>query len=91
MQIFWDLNNFVVGLISCFAIEFLRIRNKNIKTYEGESKFVKIMLFLVYVLLGGFFVMLLNPNNVVSAIILGGAWDRFLISQIESIFGKNES
>ena len=89
MQIFWDLNSFVIGSVSCFAIEFLRIRSKKIKTYEGESKLVKVLLFLVYVLLGGFFVMLLNPSNIISAIILGGAWDRFLISQIESVFGKN--
>jgi len=63
------------------ASEFLNLRNKklNVRTVF-ES--------IVYSGFGGIFVVLLDPKNILNAIIIGAAWDKVLLSQIRGYFGN---
>ena len=89
MEIIWNLSPFLVGFISCFAIEFLRIIKGSANDYKEKAFFVQILIFLVFISLGGFFVMLLNPSGIINGIILGAAWDQFLVAQIGRRVGNS--
>lgn len=57
-----------MGMVTACAMEVIRFR-------QGTSLRLK----FPYVLFAGFFVMLMSPKDIVSAIIIGAAWDVLLM------------
>ena len=71
----------MVGFLVGFSNEFLKLRNKNLN--------LRIIIeSLIYSIVGGLFVVLLDLKNILNGIIIGAAWDRVLLSQLKGYFGN---
>jgi hypothetical protein len=96
-SISWNLDWFILGCFTSAAMELINLRKGTRNFYQekiiGGTSVIddkkisiwKIIYTLLYVPMGGFFVMLLNPGNILAAIVVGAAWDSLLVKNVEKV------